>query len=862
MTKLKGKNNNYRKIICEKGRLFFQFFIFLTVFFQYEAMAILPQQGSVVLTGRIISEEDNRGIGSVSIRVENSTLGTTANQNGEFTLNLPRRELKIVFQAMSYEDYVLEWSPDQTEVVINMTVKSNNLEMVTLQRKYSNKNNPAVDLILKASANRALNNPKNKSFWTYDLYDKKMMAASDLPKGLEKGILTRSISYIFENTDSTLSPGRTLLPIYLEEKSSKEYVRRRSPNKKSHIHNHIQTELDPAIINNENIQATVQYLYKEIDIFDNNILIFNRGFLSPIASNAPVFYKYYIIDTISSQGSPFVRLNFEPRNAKDKLFKGEIWISLDGKYAPRLLDLKIDGGINLNWINNAHITVKFLRTADGDYFPDEQIMETNFGVLNSRQGIFSQWTQVYSNHSLEEIPSTIFRGPTVEKIAAETKNFEDFAEFNRPVPLSELETKTYVNFEKLNKDPQFHKMLSWGSLLFTSYKKIGGIDLGKLEYTYSFNPIEGNRFRLGGRTNKDFSTRFFAEAYLAYGTKDQKYKGHFSLATSLKGKEIGSYPANYLQFTYKNDIREPGQNLGFLNGDSFFRSFRPKGNNFWYNHEFFQVQHVYEFGNHLRLQTQVEQKQLKALGNLTFTEAATQKEIPHLNTFEIGLNLRWAPGEEFFQKNIERSPIQNHRPIFNFRIAQGIDGVLNGEHAYSSAKLDISKKFLLSQLGYAQVHAGGGYIHGKVPYPLLETPITNSTYLIEQGSYNMMRSLEFLSDSFVKFSIEHQMEGFILNKIPLIKKLKLREYWTYRMYYGTLRNENNPQINGSMFLFPMNEEKDPVSYTFQGTPYMEGSVGIENIFNVLRVEYVKRFTHTHHKDARKEGFRFSIVLGF
>lgn len=864
MNKLKGKNNNYRKTVCGWAGLYLlSLFLLINGFSGTLNCYAQNSPDQIVLKGKVISEEDGNPVPSVSIKVEKSQIGTSADRNGEFTLILPKAETRILFQAMGFENYILEWTPDQTEIVINLTIKSNEIEMVTLNRRYSNRNNPAVDLILKASVNRALNNPKNKEFWKYELYDKKLMAASDLPKGLENGLLTRSISYIFENTDSTLSPGRTLLPIYLEEKKTEEFKRYKGINKKTRLLHHIQTELDPAIINNDNIQTTVQYLYKEIDVFENDLMVFNRGFLSPIANNAPVFYKYYIVDTVYSKGIPFVRLNFEPRNSKDKLFKGEIWISLDGKYAPRFLDLKIDGGINLNWVNDAHLKITFLRTDNGDYFPEEQIMETNFGVLSSRQGLFSQWTQVYTNHSTEEIPSTVFRGPPVEKVMAnENLNHQDYNQYERPVPLSELEKNTYLNFDKLNKDPKFHKLLSWGSLLFTSYKKVGGVDIGKMEYFYSFNPVEGNRFRFGGRTNLDFSKKTYAEGYLAYGTKDGNYKGHLSVATSLNGQQIGSYPAHYLQFTYKNDIREPGQKLGFLNGDSFFRSFRSKGNNFWYNHEYFEIQHVYELRNHFRLQSLVTQKQLKALGNLKFTKAATGEDIPHLNTFELGFNLRWAPGEEFFQKNIQRSPIQNQNPIFNLRFSQGLKGVLNGEHEYSTIKLDIAKKVMLSQLGYAHLHVGGGYLHGKLPFPLLETPITNTSYVIEQGSYNMMKSLEFLSDQYVKFSIEHQMEGFILNKIPLIKKLKLREYWTYKMYYGRLRSENNPFRNSEMFLFPVDEEQNPVSFTFQGTPYMEGSAGIENIFNVLRVEYVRRFTHLHHPDVRREGWRFSIVLGF
>lgn len=820
-------------------------------------------QETVQFKGKIVSLDSGEPIHAASVKIKLLNLGTTSNQEGDFEVKIPSRPLEIEFSALGYKPFILQWTPEQVNVLIRLQSNPEALEAILIRsKKYSNRNNPAVELMEKVIANRKHNHALEKPNWRYERYEKKMMAASDVSDGIEKAIVPKRFRYFFDNQDSTLSPGRLLLPIYLEENLAQEYRRKQSPGKKTYIEKTLKTELDPRYINNENIQSSIQYIFKDIDLYENNILIYNRPFLSPVGQGAPLFYKYYIKDTLIENSIPYVRLDFEPRNDEDRLFKGEIWISLDGQYAVRKATLTIGGATNLNWINDMVLNLEFEPNEQGEFFPVLQDMRTNFGVFGSHKGMFGHWIQHYSKHSTSPIPPSVFGGQPIEHLGGSEVNVEDFNQFRRPVELRYTEAGTYVTIQRLNDDPSFSRLLSWASVFFTSYKKVGPFDIGKLEYTYSFNDVEGNRFRLGGRTNIDFSKKVYAEGYLAYGTKDERWKHYGSLAVSLNSNDIAAYPAHYLQFTYQNDIREPGQRLDFLNGDSFFRSFRSNKQNFWQYHRNFTLNHVIEFGNHVRLQTSVAKKEQLAAGDLKYINASTGQKVPNLNTFEVGLNLRWAPGEEFYQKNLVRSPIVNHHPIFTLRYNKGFKNVLGGQYDYQAVRGDISKKVLLSQLGYATITTGGGYIFGQVPFPLLEIPMSNRSYLLVEDSYSLMNDLEFVSDRYIKFNIEHQMEGFILNKIPLVKKLKLREYWSFRMFYGDVRAENDPFQKSPVFRFPETREGETVTFAMKDRPYMETSFGLENIFNVLRVEYVRRLSYLEHPDVKKNGFRFSVVLGF
>lgn len=817
-----------------------------------------------VLKGRVTSFDTGLGIESASMAILGTGGGTSTDSEGYFSLQIPVNATQIRISAIGFKEKIINWVPTTDSLFITLETSTETIEevVVTARSRYSNQNNPAVDLIHEIIGHKSQNNTAYRPHLSYQVYEKIMMAASDLPDMVSQNSLFKNYRFVFDNIDTTLSPGRKLLPIYLEENLRKEYRRAHSSMQKTIVEATIKTELDRRFINNDNIQTSIAYLHKEVNLYDNNLLLFNRSFLSPIAASAPLFYKYQIQDTTILNDNAYILVEFIPRNAEDRLFSGQLWVSTDGKYAIKKAVIKLDGRANINWVNDTQLTFEYKKTENDEYFPDQMEMKTNFGLSGSGQGMFSHWTLHYQEFDHAPQPNHLFGGKPIAISAGAADKGEDFWDINRPYKLSEREQVTYDNIDSLERNKSFKRALSWGAFLTTSYVHLGGIELGPFEYAYSLNDLEGNRFRLGGRTTREMSDKFYAEAYTAYGTKDQQWKYFIGAGISLKNERIAQFPAHYLHASYQYDAREPGQRMDFLNGDSFLRSFRSGDQDKWLYNTNLKLSHVIEFGNHWRLESMLGLHNQTPAGTMEFRRVRDSVRVESIQYTDFGIDLRWAPFEEFFQRNLVRSPISNQHPIFNLRYNMGLKDVFGGEYEYHAFRFDVSKRFFLSQLGITDVKAGGGYIIGSLPYSLLEIPMANQTYLLAQDSYNLMNDLEFVSDQFAKFSIEHNFQGFILNKIPLIKRLKIREVLGFKMFVGDLRPENQPYANTNRFYFPVNKDGIQTTFGLGGKPYMEASFGLENIFRVLRVEYVKRLSYQNHPGVKAEGLRFSTKIGF
>src|SRR5690606_2860280 len=328
------------------------------------------------------------------------------------------------------------------------------------------------------------------------------------------------------------------------------------------------------------------------------------------------------------------------------------------------------------WVTQVSVSLRFYRHHNGIYLLRYSDMRTHFGLSESKSGAYGQRTVVYQHYDTEkEIPDGVFGGQNRSMVAGADWVPEDFWEDSRPVELTGAEHNTYSNFDSLRNNRAFQRTLDWGSLLRNSLKRAGAVELGPGEYSYSYKGREGNRIRIGGRSSPMLSTKIYGEAYTAYGFRDGRLTFYLGAAYSLNGQRVAQYPAHYIQATYQQDAREPGQKMGFRNGDSFVRAFRRSHQDKWLYNDALRVNHVIEFGNHVMLQTHLATLRQAPAGQLWFVTAGTEADtLRALRTTEWGLNLRWAPNEEFFQRNVERSPITNAFPVFNLQYQMGVKG--------------------------------------------------------------------------------------------------------------------------------------------------------------------------------------------
>jgi len=328
---------------------------------------------------------------------------------------------------------------------------------------------------------------------------------------------------------------------------------------------------------------------------------------------------------------------------------------------------------------------------------------------------------------------------------------------------------------------------------------------------------------------------------------------------------VYSYPLNYLKLSYQYDTKIPGQELQFVQEDNFFLSFKRGNNDKWLYNTIFKAEYVREFSKNLSITTAFKKWKQTPTGSIVYEKASEGhlNVIPDISTSEISAELRWAPHEQFYQGKVYRVPIINKYPIFKIRYVAGIKGLFNGDFSYHNLNMNIAKRFYLSQLGYTDINVEGGYIFGKVPFPLLTIHRANQTYSFQLNSYNMMNFMEFVSDHYAAANVDHYFNGFLFNKIPIIKRFKLREVITGKVLYGGVREENNPSQNASTFQFPVDIKTGlPATYALGSRPYAEVSAGIANIFKLIRVDVVKRLTYLNNPNVSSWGIRTRVKFDF
>src|SRR6185503_20182018 len=381
---------------------------------------------------------------------------------------------------------------------------------------------------------------------------------------------------------------------------------------------------------------------------------------------------------------------------------------------------------------------------------------------------------------------------------------------------------------------------------------------------YSFNPVEGFRLRLGGRTTPTLSKRYYFESYGAYGFKDERFKYFLSTTYSLNDKSIYRFPQNYVRASFEHDTKIPGQELQFVQEDNFLLSFKRGDNDLWLYNDIFRLDYVHEFNSHFSYKFEFQNWNQNPAGELHFINDVngTPNNVNHIRSTQLSAELRYAPYEKFYQGKLYRTPIPDKYPIFTLRYDQGFDGVLGGQYHYGNVTVDISKRFYLSQLGYTDVNVEGSNIFGQAPFPLLDIARANQTYAFQFQSYNLMNFLEFVSDHYAGLNIDHNFNGFFFNKIPLLEKLKWREVVNFKGLWGGIRDQNNPSLHPDLLRFPVNGDGTPITNALGSTPYVEGSVGIANIFKLLRVYYVRRFTYLDHPGVARSGVRFFMKFDF
>ena len=785
-----------------------------------------PLIGAVIWAGKALGQTNGEGIFT-------ATLGSSA------------RTLRITSVGYDTRIYRLEEVGDTLDV--QMQAGFTHLQEVKVKkRRYRNKGNPAVELIRNVIANKSLN--RNPGYAWYKEHEKVRIGLVNRRERLLKHPVVRLFPALEQNFDSLRVEGRIFLPLYVQELLNEYHTASGQTVKK--VLEEKAVSLDESIFDNEGIRMYIAHAYQPFDIYENNMMLITNQFVSPIADLAPAFYMYDIIDTVQVREKRLVKLLFTPRNSTDFLFWGDMRVDLD-TYAVTEINLRIGKGINLNWVRNLEITQRFNWNSEGRYNLAVSNMAMEFSVTpKSRESILTERLVTYYD----------YRNTRPEAAAPLTPVRKSMQEdIGEP---SDYDHKIYRMLDSLKETRRFKTVSALIGLAAYGYFNTGKyFEMGPASAFVGHNQLEGFRLRLGGRTMPAFSNRIFLEGFGAYGFDDRKWKYNATVTYSFTGKNKYVFPMKNIMAGYRNDIEIPGNNLRYTADYSFLLNI-PRGEvNKWVYYKRFTLRYVQEFENRLSYRLGFEHTVQNPAGSLNYLKEGT--EVTNFTTSEIKGEFRYAPHERFYQGKTNRSSLVTQYPVFTLRGAWGLSGLYGSTYDYRKLGLNIDKRFLLSPLGYMETTLEAGATFGKnLPFPLLDIMRANQTYTFQQASYNMMNFMEFVADRFVALRLEHNFNGAVLNKIPLVSRLKLREFATFKILYGGLQAQNRPGTGTGIFAFPTDTEGRPAMFSLNEKPYMEGSLGIGNILKFFRVDVVKRFTYLDHPGVTGVGIRVRADMDF
>ncbi len=821
---------------------------------------------TTTIRGLVTDAKTGDAIPFVNVFFEGTSIGKTTDFNGQYFIETNEPVSRLRFSLLGYKTDFINISYGISQIVsVKLSPEVKQLKELNVsgeKQRYRNKNNPAVELIRLVIDHKKENRKDNISAFQYE---KVQFALSNISLKFKNKKYLKQFQFIFENLDSNLMPGKVILPMYLKETLSDYYYRKNPKDYKEIIKGTKKVDFDD-FLNNEGVETFISYLYQDVNIYENSVPILTNQFISPIADNGPLFYRYYIKDTVLVEGKKCYHMVFYPRNKSDFNFQGELYITYDSLYAITKSELTVSSEINLNFVKELKLTQNYIEVKPGEWLVNQDNISIDFGLGKNGLGVYGHRAVSYKNFILDQPkPDSFYRGENPERpdslVIFSDNNWEE----SRHNKLTNSEKGIYSMVDSLQHIPAFKRAANIMVLIFAGYEDLGAVEIGPISTFYSYNPVEGSRIRFGGRTSMKFNPRMRYESYGVYGTGDKQWKYYFGVTKALGKKSVLDFPQRNIKISYQKETKIPGQELQFVQEDNALLSVKRGTNDKLLYNKIINIGYLCEFNNHFSYEVGLQYLKQNPAGSLKFNTIDYNDgkyDIPSITTTQVMLTLRYAPHEQFYQGKNYRIPMFNKYPIFEVRYSASQKDVLKSDYTVQHLAIRVFKQVNLAPLGYTLVTAEAGKVFGHVPYPLLQIHRANQTYSYQLYSYNLMNFLEFISDQYIAFDVQHYFNGFFFNKIPLFKRLKWREVATFKFLFGEITDNNNPDLHNDLFKLPLDLNGEPQSFSLKRSPYIEVSVGIANIFKIIRVDLIKRLSFLEHAHVDEFGVRARAKFDF
>ena len=804
----------------------------------------------------------------VSVYLKGTTHGAMTDENGSFRLDASPRQT-LIASCIGYKEYSEPVSSFKSNQITILLAPSNyqlaEVQIKPKKEKYSKKGNPAVEFVRKIIDNRKSGDPHNEDYYSYQRYEKLTYALNDFDSIRQQKWLYRKFGFLKNYVDTSEISHKPILTVSTKEMIENNYFRKSPESAKKVVEAYKHDGLDE-MLPEESLNALFSEAFKEIDLFQNDISLFFNRFVSPLSSMGPNFYKYYLLDTVMVDGIKCQDLGFVPMVSESFGFTGHLYVALDSTYFVKKAHLNVPQDINLNFVDQMRIIQEYERTPENIRLLQKDDIAIEFKLTNKSQGVYARRTNSYRKHSFREPDEEVFKQEAPSLALPEAKYREDdYWKENRHIAIREKENAVKKLLVNLREVPIFYYSEKLISMIVGGYiptaTENSKVDIGPINTMISGNSFEGARFRVGGLSTAYLNKRWFGSGYAAYGTRDEKFKYKAQLEYSFHDKKehAHEFPVHSLRASYTYDIDQLGQQYMFTNKDNIVLSLKRKSDDrvtYLRKAEIsYQREHYSGLSYNVNLRNKIEY----ATHCVRFNQELPSGAIQPVNKFmmtEAEFRIRYAPGEKFYQMKTRRIRITPETPVLFASHITAKKGFLGSDYTYNRTEIGFEKRFWLSAFGYVNAYINAGKVWDAVPFPMLILPNANLSYTIQPQSYSLMNAVEFINDEYASWDVTYFLNGWLFNRVPLLKILKWREVVSFRGLFGHLSDKNMPQNNPSLFMFPEG------SYRMGKTPYMEASVGIENILKLIRLDYVWRLSYRNHPNIDTRGVRISMHVTF
>ena len=801
-------------------------------------------------------------------------IAVSSDMNGHFTID--RHEgWALTFSSMGFKAQTIKVdakTPSTMKIVLKEDTKNLSEVLVKSRRgRYSRKDNPAVELMRRVIAAKKRTHLDNHDYYQYNKYQKISLALNDInPNDAMQGS-SKKAQWMIDQIETSPYNNKLILPVSVDETVTQHIYRKEPKSEKDIIKGQQSQGVNNVIQTGEILNTLLKEVFTDVDLYDDHIRLLQYPFTSPIGETAISFYRYYIEDTVYVDRDLCYHLQFIPNNQQDFGFRGDLYVLADSTLHVKKCDLTIPHKSDVNFVQNMHLTQEYTKLDNGEWALSKDDMWAELSLTSFLSKILVVRNTRLTDYAFDELPNKLFKGKAKTRHEADAM-IRDEAFWNqyRTVELTKDESSMDAFVHRMEQSKNFKWVLIGVKALLENYVETGSLktkskfDFGPINTFISHNFVDGYRFRLSGRTMAALNPHFFWNGYIARGVSSHKtyYGSELTWSINKKKNSPFEFPQRNLILETAYDVMSPADNFLLHNKDNVFMTFRSQKveQMYFYNRQ--KLSFIYETDWGLSVSTSLKAESNEVAGGLRFIKKLDGSETYKIRTTEYKLGFKFCPGQTFVNTKQQRWPINLDSPEFTISHTIGLKHVLGGQYNLNLTELGVYKRQWLGSWGYIDMHLNAGAQWNKVPFPLLIMPPVNLSYFEEEGTFSLMRNMEFLTDRYAYWAVSWDLNGKLLNRIPLVKKLKWREYVAFKGMFGKLTDKNNPflaQNNGDdmLFSFPQGAHvMDPKA------PYMELVAGVHNIFKFFAVDFVHRFNYNGHADTKKNGIRFGFMMSF